>query len=175
MTRPRLVKRESFHDAASGTGQAMIPGTSLVRWACAVGAVGTLFFVSACGATAEGKAALAATEQHAHAGHSGGSATSGAPRTLEDLAAKTDCTKLEIQGRALDMRQGACKTSKGQFTITTFSTDKGAQEWLSEAQAYGGTYLIGVRWIIVGTPTAVASFQGDLGGKLETVGHDQHA
>jgi hypothetical protein len=124
-----------------------------VRTAMIIG----LFLVSGCGT--------------AHAGHGGGEIDSAKPMTLEQLAAKTGCANPETQGKTSDMRQGVCRNPQGQYTVTTFVTDKGQREWLDYAQAYGGTYLIGPRWIIVGTPSVVESFHETLGGKLETMEH----
>lgn len=172
MTLLRLAQRESRH---GGSGQETVLGTSFVRSVWLAGVVGALLFATGCGGSAESRAALANAEKGAHAGHAGGTASNAAPATLEELAAKTGCDKLRTQASGRDMRQSSCMTAKGQLTMMSFTTDQGEQEWLSQAESYGGSYLIGPRWIIVGAPAALKFFQGKLGGKLETVEHGGHA
>ncbi|MFC4585281.1 hypothetical protein [Sphaerisporangium corydalis] len=99
-------------------------------------------------------------------------ATAAAPSTVEEIAMRTGCGSPKIQVDAAELRQGMCKTSKGQYSVTTFATEKGKQEWLDDALSYGGAYLIGTRWIVLGnTPEMLESFRGLLGGKVQVGGH----
>jgi hypothetical protein len=45
-------------------------------------------------------------------------------------------------------------------------TDKAKRTWLDAAKDWGGTYLIGPRWVIVGTPRNLGSFRQRLGADL---------
>ena len=51
--------------------------------------------------------------------------------------------------------------------MLTFKDDKAEQTWLAAAKEWGGTYLIGPRWVIVGTPQNLRGFHERLGGKIE--------
>ncbi|UGY92146.1 hypothetical protein [Streptomyces gobiensis] len=100
----------------------------------------------------------------------GGTDQSAAPKpatgSLEELAAKTAC-EVEVDINADELRQGVCKTDDGRYVLTTFATSRGQQEWLEEAKPYGGTYLIGSRWVAVGEPDVLGSLRGRLGGEVE--------
>ncbi|MBC6463513.1 hypothetical protein [Actinomadura sp. HBU206391] len=88
------------------------------------------------------------------------------PATLEQLAARTGC-KLETETKATELRQGSCKTSDGRYTMLTFVTDKAKESWLGAAKEWGGTYLIGPRWVIVGTQQNLQPFYDKVGGEIE--------
>jgi hypothetical protein len=93
----------------------------------------------------------------------------GPPATLKQLATKTGCKKPQVQTDAEELRQGVCKTDKGQYTVTTFSTDKGRDDWLEEAKKWGGNYLVGTRWVIAGNdPGVLQVFSEKVGGNIES-------
>ncbi|MFF8963684.1 hypothetical protein ACF1BK_13165 [Streptomyces globisporus] len=87
--------------------------------------------------------------------------------TLEQLAKKADCDP-NVQTDAAELRQANCKTDAGRYVLTTFATDRGQREWINEAKDYGGSYLVGRRWVAVGEPEVVAALRGRLGGTVET-------
>ncbi|MEO3808973.1 hypothetical protein ABGB17_08215 [Sphaerisporangium sp. B11E5] len=96
----------------------------------------------------------------------------GGPATLEELAARTGCAKPAMQVDAAELRQGMCKTPQGQYSITTFATDQGKDQWLADAVDYGGAYLVGTRWILVGnTQQMLEHFRAQLGGTIRLGGH----
>jgi hypothetical protein len=96
-------------------------------------------------------------------------ANPGPPATLKQLATKTGCKKPQLQTDAEELRQGVCKTDKGQYTVTTFATDKGKAQWLEEAKKWGGNYLVGTRWVIAGNdPGVLQGFSESVGGNIET-------
>jgi hypothetical protein len=103
---------------------------------------------------------------------SGTGPESGKPATIEQLAAKTGC-KPEIVNNK-ELRQGHCKTQRGRFVLMTFKSEDGRRTWLRGAKDYGGKYLVGTRWVIVGTgPDNVTGplleqFRGDLGGQIQS-------
>jgi hypothetical protein len=92
-------------------------------------------------------------------------ATTAAP-TLEELGSKTGCD-VQVQTNATQLRQGACTTSAGRFVVLTFPTDKDAATWLTEAKIWGGHYLVGKRWVVVGTAAQLSAFQKKLGGTVQ--------
>jgi hypothetical protein len=101
-----------------------------------------------------------------------GCAAKGGPATVEEIAAMTGCPKPQMQVDADELRQAMCKTSKGQYSVTTFTTDRGQQEWLDDSQGYGGAYLVGTRWIVLGnTPEMLEAFRATLGGSVRSGGH----
>lgn len=91
-----------------------------------------------------------------------------APRTatgtLEQLAAKARCEP-NLQTDAEEIRQANCRTGDGRYVLATFATDRGQREWIDEANDYGGSYLVGRRWVAVGEPEVVAALRGRLGGR----------
>lgn len=86
--------------------------------------------------------------------------------TLEELAAMTTC-KPDVQIDADELRQGVCKIAEGRYVLTTFSTAKGKRAWLNEAKPYGGSYLVGSKWVAVGTPELLGDLRTTLGGEVE--------
>ncbi|MFE9094356.1 hypothetical protein [Streptomyces sp. NPDC007264] len=86
--------------------------------------------------------------------------------SLEDLAANVHC-KPSIQTDADEIRQGVCKNTDGRFVLATFATDRGQREWLNDAKDYGGSYLVGAKWVAVGDQEVVTALRGRLGGTIE--------
>ncbi|MFI7340419.1 hypothetical protein ACIBUY_21115 [Streptomyces sp. NPDC050085] len=86
--------------------------------------------------------------------------------TLEQLAQKAGCTP-DIQTDAAELRQANCGDRSGRYVLATFATDRGQAEWLDAADDYGGTYLVGRKWIAVGTDRVVTELRGRLGGTVE--------
>ncbi|MGW4234289.1 hypothetical protein ACWEF9_34340 [Streptomyces sp. NPDC004980] len=87
--------------------------------------------------------------------------------TLEQLASKADCEP-NLQTDAQEIRQANCTTDDGRYVLATFATDRGQREWINEANDYGGSYLVGRKWVAVGDAKAVAALRGRLGGTVET-------
>jgi hypothetical protein len=87
--------------------------------------------------------------------------------SLEELARQADCEP-NIQTDADELRQANCRTADGKYILATFSTDRGQREWINEANDYGGTYLVGRRWVVVGDEKVVEALRGRLGGEVET-------
>ncbi|TDD83026.1 hypothetical protein [Actinomadura rubrisoli] len=89
----------------------------------------------------------------------------GTPAGLDELAVRTGCA-LSGQRKAQELQQGNCKNSRGQYVLVSFTTDKGLNSWMEEAKPWGGTYLVGTRWVAVSTPATLQSLQKDLGGRV---------
>jgi hypothetical protein len=87
--------------------------------------------------------------------------------TLEQLASKAHCEP-NVQTDAEELRQANCATGDGRYVLATFATDRGQREWINEANDYGGSYLVGRRWVAVGDADVVAALRGRLGGTVET-------
>lgn len=127
------------------------------RAALLCGAAVTLPLSSACSSAAG---------NGAHSAHS----AAAAPATIEQLAARTGCALSGKRGSE-ELRQGACRTAKGRYTLVSFTTDRGRDAWLEEARPWGGSYLVGTRWVAVGTARTLESLRVDLGGHVMTGGH----
>ncbi|WP_055525171.1 hypothetical protein [Streptomyces graminilatus] len=94
--------------------------------------------------------------------------------SLEQLASKVGCEPI-MQIDADELRQAACKTTTyGKFLLLTYATDRGQREWIDGAKDYGGFYLLGRKWTVVGSQKGIAKLQTKLGGTTE-VGADHHA
>jgi hypothetical protein len=87
--------------------------------------------------------------------------------SLEKIASKAECEP-NMQTDATELRQANCTTGAGKWVIATFATDRGQREWLNEAKDYGGSYLVGRKWVAVGDAKIVATLRGRLGGTVET-------
>lgn len=100
----------------------------------------------------------------------GNAAPRTATGTLEQLAAKAECAP-DVQTDADELRRADCRTEDGRFVLATFATDRGAREWLNAAKDYGGTYLVGRKWVVVGESAVVGALRGRLGGTVERSSH----
>ncbi|MFJ4768902.1 hypothetical protein ACIP88_07295 [Streptomyces uncialis] len=90
--------------------------------------------------------------------------------TLEELAAEAGCVP-ETRAATDELRQADCRTGDGRFVLATFTTDRGLREWLNGAKDYGGTYLVGRRWVAVAEPDVVGALRAALGGDVERSTH----
>ncbi len=103
----------------------------------------------------------------------GGGAPAAVPMSLEQLAKQTGCSVV-VQTKATELQQGACQTTKGRYVVLTFPSDQAARVWYTEARNWGGTYLIGSRWIIVGTEQQLEGFRGQVGGVIQAGDNHDH-
>lgn len=89
------------------------------------------------------------------------------PASIQQIAAVLGC-KAEIGTVATELRQGSCRTDQGEFRMLTFAADTGQRDWLTEAQAYGGIYLVGTRWIVTAqSREALTGLRATLGGTIQ--------
>jgi hypothetical protein len=97
------------------------------------------------------------------------------PPTVEKLASALKC-KVDIQKKVDDYRLGACKADKTQYTFVTFKDNRAKRGWLDFSKDYGGTYLVGSRWIVVtDKPSKLGPIQAQYGGTVERgQGHGGH-
>jgi hypothetical protein len=103
-----------------------------------------------------------------HGAH--GDAPKAKPATIEQIAEQTGCT-LAGTRNADELKQGACQTAKGRYTVVSFKTDQGQNSWLEEAKPWGGSYLVGARWVIVSTPPTLETLRKELGGQILNGAH----
>ncbi|TQK44052.1 hypothetical protein FBY35_5531 [Streptomyces sp. SLBN-118] len=137
--------------------------TGARRTARAALAVLALSLAAACGSGDDGDGR----------GGDGDKAPTTATGTLEQLAQQAQC-KPNIQTDAAELRQANCTTGDGKYVLATFATDRGQREWINEANDYGGSYLVGRRWVAVGDAKVVTALRGRLGGTVET-GSEHHS
>ncbi|GCD41140.1 hypothetical protein [Streptomyces paromomycinus] len=104
--------------------------------------------------------------------HTGHTSPAGPPASMAHIAAALGC-RADIIIEAQELREGGCTTRAGVFRILTFSSDAKKRAWLTEAQAYGGSYLVGTRWSVTGpSRNALLPLRGSLGGTVESgAGH----
>lgn len=90
------------------------------------------------------------------------------PPTVERLGDALGCKAKITRGRVEDYRQGVCEIGKQKYTLVTFKDNKAKRDWLEFSKAYGGTYLVGSQWTVVGEPPSeLAAVQGKFGGSIE--------
>lgn len=99
-----------------------------------------------------------------------------APEPLDRIAAALGCSP-EVTVDAQELREGACAVGAQAFRLATFSTAEGRSAWLSESRQYGGTYLVGERWIITApSADALTTARARLGGTVDApAGHTHGA
>ncbi|MFF3209071.1 hypothetical protein ACFYYB_00280 [Streptomyces sp. NPDC002886] len=98
-----------------------------------------------------------------------------APEPLDRIAAALGCGSPEVTVDAQEVREGACAVGAQAFRLATFSTEQGRAAWLSESRQYGGTYLVGERWIITApSADALTPARDRLGGTLDSAPEHTH-
>lgn len=88
-----------------------------------------------------------------------------APAKVEVIAGLTGCTAA-IRIEAEELRQGSCRTAKGEYIIATFPKDSLKDTWLDAASVYGGTYIVGPQWAVGGKEDVLRKLQPSIGGQL---------
>lgn len=89
-----------------------------------------------------------------------------APAKIEVIADLTGC-KVKIRTEADELREGVCRTKRGDYLITTFPQEKFKLTWLDAAAVYGGKYLVGTRWVVSAKPELLERLRPQLGGKIQ--------
>ncbi|MCX5208544.1 hypothetical protein OG689_04410 [Kitasatospora sp. NBC_00240] len=87
------------------------------------------------------------------------------PSSVEELARRIGCTA-EITTDAADLRQGMCTSGGEEVWIASFPTRRAQDAWTTEAQAYGGSYLVGDGWVVVLSDATAGVLHGLLGGTI---------
>ncbi|WP_371656658.1 MULTISPECIES: hypothetical protein [unclassified Streptomyces] len=74
-----------------------------------------------------------------------------------------------------ELREATCTKSGTRYRVTAFATSAGREAWLEESRAYGGSYLVGARWVVVARPeSALSTLREKLGGELEAAAQHAH-
>ncbi|MFE1250841.1 hypothetical protein [Streptomyces sp. NPDC058741] len=131
------------------------------RAAAAAGALAVLPLLTACGGGAASPSVSAAP-----------AAGVVAPAKVEVIAGLTGCTA-RIRTEADELREGVCRTPKGDYLITTFPEERLKETRLESAAVNGGTYLVGMRWVVSAEPDLLEPLRARPGGtirKLRGVG-----
>ncbi|MFI8167519.1 hypothetical protein ACIGAN_14310 [Streptomyces sp. NPDC085931] len=130
-----------------------------LRAVAAAGALAVLPLAASCGGGGDGRAAAGPSASGAPA------AGVVAPAKVEVIAGLAGCTAT-IRTEADELREGVCRTPKGDFLITTFPEERLKETWLESARVYGGTYLVGMRWVVSAEPGMLEPLRGKLGGTI---------
>ncbi|MFD0276925.1 hypothetical protein ACFVHB_23890 [Kitasatospora sp. NPDC127111] len=106
-------------------------------------------------------------------------ASAGAARaSVEDLAGRIGCTP-DITADTADLRQGLCTLGDDEVWIATFPTTGAQTAWTSGAEEYGGSYLVGDRWVVVLSDSTAELLHAKLGGVItngaDHTGHADHS
>ncbi|MBQ0998751.1 hypothetical protein [Streptomyces sp. RK62] len=136
-------------------------GTGNRRAALAAG-LAPLLLATACGGGDSGSAAASSGPPKVSATEAGVVA----PAKIEVIAGLTGC-KVKIRTEADELREGVCRTKQGDYLVTTFPEEKLKRTWLESASVYGGTYLVGTRWVVSGKPAVLERLRPRIGGSIE--------
>ncbi|MEV7450974.1 hypothetical protein ACFW20_15115 [Streptomyces nigra] len=136
-------------------------GTGNRRAALAAG-LAPLLLATACGGGDSGSAAASSGPPKVSATEAGVVA----PAKIEVIAGLTGC-KVKIRTEADELREGVCRTKQGDYLVTTFPEERLKRTWLDSASVYGGTYLVGTRWVVSGKPAVLERLRPRIGGTME--------
>ncbi|MGY0056541.1 hypothetical protein ACWY4P_08270 [Streptomyces sp. LZ34] len=175
--KPEHAPRRCFPEDASRPAPGRAAATPRPRpWAAPrrarVGAGAVLPAVAAVALLAAGCGSDADTDK-ASIGEGGkakpsASAPAARPASVEKLAGTMGC-KPEITTDVDDYRQGVCHVGKKKnYVFLSFVTAKGQQDWLGYAQMYGGSFLVGNRWVVsADSMRSLKAARDKLGGTIE--------
>ncbi|MFD7026619.1 hypothetical protein ACFWAR_01110 [Streptomyces sp. NPDC059917] len=84
------------------------------------------------------------------------------------LASALGCRE-EVVTDSHEFREGACTAGERQYRVLSFAKSGDREAWLTEAQAYGGTYVVGGTWVVVtGAPEpGLKALATRLGGEVK--------
>ncbi|MFI6037246.1 hypothetical protein ACIBBD_24335 [Streptomyces sp. NPDC051315] len=133
----------------------------LVRGAALLPGLALLVLLTACGGGTE-TAAVNSDPAKVTAAPAAGVV---APAKVEVIAGLTGC-EAEIRIEADELREGVCHTETADYVITTFPAERYKLAWLDAAGVYGGTYLVGERWVVSARPDVLQRFRPKLGGTV---------
>lgn len=86
---------------------------------------------------------------------------------LETVASTAGCAKPQLQDtKGSGFRHGVCRVGSDRFTVMSFTDQEQEKTWLHEAKQWGGTYLVGPKWVVVATMPTLQSLQEKLGGDI---------
>ena len=88
-----------------------------------------------------------------------------APPRIEVIDGLAGC-EAEIRIEADELREGLCDSEQADYRITTFPAEKYKEAWLDAASVYGGTYLVGPRWVVSTKAEHLDQARDKLGGTI---------
>jgi hypothetical protein len=88
------------------------------------------------------------------------------PADIDKVAAAAGCSATPTTSNST-YKQAFCVAGPNRLTITTFTTEADQKAWLAEALPYGGSYLIGQRWVVgANTADGMNRIADTLGGSI---------
>ncbi|MET9101728.1 MULTISPECIES: hypothetical protein [Streptomyces] len=134
-----------------------------LRVAALVAGLALLPLATACGAGTDAKSAEGKGASRLSATPAAGVV---APPKVEVIAGLLGCEPA-IRTDADELREGTCRSAKANYLITTFPEEKFKLTWLDSASIYGGTYLVGPRWVVSGRPELLEPARDKVGGEIQ--------
>lgn len=135
------------------------------RYAAPALTAAVLVLATACGEGGGAGPGGSGGDAKAQKGGGGAEVAVAAPAKVEVIAQLTDC-EVTIRTEADELREGVCRTSLGDYLVTTFPKDGLKETWLDSASTYGGTYLVGPRWVISGKEKILEPLREKVGGTI---------
>ncbi|MCE7083076.1 hypothetical protein LZF96_23760 [Streptomyces sp. ST2-7A] len=94
----------------------------------------------------------------------------------EVLADRIGCRPEAVLVDADELRQVACTLDGEQYRFTSFLVADGRAAWLDEALPYGGSHLVGDRWVVTAPRPVLEELGERLGGRIaDGEDHGAHA
>ncbi|GAB3106265.1 hypothetical protein GCM10027160_01620 [Streptomyces calidiresistens] len=92
----------------------------------------------------------------------------------EAIADRIGCRPEAVLVDADELRQVACTLDGERYRFTSFLAADGRAAWLDEALPYGGSHLVGDRWVVTASRPVLEELGDRLGGRI-TDGEDHGA
>jgi len=94
-------------------------------------------------------------------------------RSLNEIAEKIGCKPTDLH-KNTEFQQAACIVDDQRTTILTFVSNQKMYDWITEAEGYGGAYLVGTQWLVTSTKAETLDpLVDDLGGQIMLDSHYQ--
>ncbi|TQS45413.1 hypothetical protein [Cryptosporangium phraense] len=92
-------------------------------------------------------------------------------RSMAEIAKTIGCKTEDVHKNA-DFSQAACTVGSDRMTILTFESNQKMTEWITEAEGYGGAYLVGTKWLVTSQKAdTLDRYVDDLGGQIMLDNH----
>lgn len=90
--------------------------------------------------------------------------------SVEQMATTVGC-EAKASGNTKDFRQTSCIQDGDRFSFLNFDTPEAQAAWLDYALIWGGSYLVGDRWVLQGpTIDDMKKLRNSLGGEIKEGG-----
>jgi hypothetical protein len=149
-----------------------------MRWRNTLDVSGVLCALALAAACAPGGTATGVDPGHVDHPHRAQPSTSSpadaapsVPATVEQLATELGC-EVYADNTTADFRQASCRHPTDHYVLLTFTAETGRRDWLNAAKPWGGTYLVGQRWVVVANDVAALEPLRDrVGGEIQLGEH----